>query len=461
MRKLFAVLIAVLVGCATPHDISLERERVNDVTIAQLTSHASVLEEHYWEYAQNNGIVWPPDRSDPNLDNPDIYSNGGDSALFTGYALAAYVYKYKVTGEESDLYSAMRSLRGVYILTHATGTPGVIARCAFPADEPEKWRYPEYWGRRIERGFVDTGEAHQPDGVGWRSFLRSYPSMTYYTRATRDQLTGLLFGLIVAWHELTDLENDRIVAMRSVIAEITNDLYGYLRAHDFNIRDENGRNMTNADDVTNYMKLQLLSLYRFTAPEHRRERIQEKYESQRRFCLNLGSVEYWNVFNNYSQYYAWNLRYARAYSIWMLEDSPKHKERLAGYIKRHLWSYTKEHLCPFFAYMYSHSTGNLPSKELGESLFSLKSFVLRPIRQYSSPLQGDERKPNILQIIIGSDGQYHLPPHLRKPTDYFTWTKRGWDVGGDYGEKPRKNITGLGFLLPYWMGRHLGLVPAE
>jgi hypothetical protein len=459
MKKLLVVLIVFLMGCATPHDISLEREKVHEVTVAQVTSHASVLEEHYWKYAQHEGVHFPPSRSDINLDKPDAYNNGGDSALFTGYALATYVYKYKVTGKAEDLFSVIRSLRGVYILTHVTGTPGVIARAAFPADNPGPWRFPESWGSRIERGFVGTGPAHQLPGTDWDSYMRSYPSMTYYTRATRDQLTGLLFGLTVAWHELTDLDNDQIVAIRSVVAEVSNDLYNHLRAHDFNIRDEKGENMTNADDVTNFMKLQLLALYRFTAPENKRERIKEKYETQRRFCLNVGSLEFWNVFNNYSQYYAWNLRYARAYSVWMLEDSQRHKEKLASYIKKWLWGFTKDHDCPFFAYMYASSSEEFPTKSLNAALFNLKSLVLRPIRQEPSPLAGDTRMPNILQIIFGDDGQYHLPPHLRKPTNYFTWTKRGWDVGHP-GQRLSDNAS-LDFLLPYWLGRRVGLVPTE
>lgn len=461
MKKLFIIFFAFITGCATPHDVALERERVNDVTIAQLTSHAENVENHYWKYAQVEGVVWTPSRSDNALDEPDSYSNGGDSALFTGYMLASATFKYKVTRTDIDLFSVMRSVRGLYILTHATGTPGVIARCAFPASDPGPWSYPDgsSWQRRIPTGFVGTGPAHMTGGTDWEDMMRSFPSMVYYTRATRDQLTGVLFGLAVAWNELTDTSNPKIVAIRNVLREISNDVYNQLRTYNFNIRDENGKNETSADDVTGPMKLQLLALYRLTAPEHRRERIQEKYEDQFGWSIGLGSFEPWNIFNNYSQYFAWNLRYARAYTIWALEDNPERRHKLADYLRDDIWSYTSKQGCPFFIYINARING--PTR-IDEALFALKSLTLRPTRQYPSPFCGDIRKPNILQVLIGDDIQYYLPPHLRKPVDYFTWTKRGWDVGsGCPVGPPNQDCTELDFMLPYWMGRRFGLVPSE
>jgi hypothetical protein len=462
MKKFLIILVLFFVGCATPHNIDTELARIEQVSVADIASHAVVLEEHYWKYSQREGVIFPPTRSDPALELPDRYSNGGDSALYTGYMLAASVYKYKVTKSEVDLFSVMRSLRGLYILTHATGTPGVISRAAFPATLPELWSYPEHWQSRIARGFVSTGPEHKPTVGDWTDFLRSYPAMTYYTRATRDQLTGVLFGLIVAWNELTDLDNEKIVAMRTVIKEISNDLYAHLRVNDFMIVDEKGENDTNADDVTGFLKLQLLALYRKTASKERQARIQEKYEDQAGWSLSFSGLEFWNVFNNYNQYYAWNLRYARAYSAWLLEDDSNRKQKIADYIEKGLWSYTKDHNCPFFAYMYLSATGKEAPKRVDDAVFALKSLTLRPIRQYDSPLCGDMRMPNIFQVIFGLDAQYHLPPHLKKPTNYFTWTKRGWDVREHCSTtEPYSDASGLDFLLPYWMGRYLNLVPAK
>ena len=466
MKKFIIILALFFVGCATPHDTTLERERAEAVTVADLVSHAAVLEKHHWKYSQDNGIVWPPWRSSPDLENPDQYKNGGDSALFTGYVLASSVYKYKVTKNRLDLNGVMVTLRGVYILTHATGTPGVIARCAFPASNPDPWGYPNggSWLRRIPTGFVGTGPEHFPPGDGWFNYMTHHPEMVYYTRATRDQLTGLLFGLSVAWHELQGAQEhqEEIEDIKSVIKVVVHDLYSHLRAHDFLIRDENGKNNTSADDVTGIMKLQLLALYRLTAPEEKKERITEKYLKQFKTSMFLDRKwEFWNIFNNYSQYYAWNLRYARAYSIWSLEDDSDRRKTISNYIRDGLWAYTKNHGCPFFTYLYAATVDDAPKRGLDSALLGLKSLSLRPIRQYPSPLCGDIRMPNILQVIFGSDSQYHILPHLRKPTDYFTWTKRGWDSGHCHEGVPQGDNTGIDFTLPYWLGRHLNLVPAK
>jgi hypothetical protein len=441
---LFLILL-VFTGCVstkTPHDFTQANADVNAVTIADVHSHAQVLEEHYWKYAQHEGIIWPPRRSSDALENPDMHGNGGDSALFTGYMLASAVYKYKTTNDPADLEKALRTLRGCYILTHATGTPGVVSRCAFDASKPEVFGYPEWWGSRIQRGFVGTGPAHQ--GANW---VTTYPPMTYYTRATRDQISGLLFGLGVAWKELDGAHPDEVMA-RAVIREITENVYWHLRNNDFKIVDQHGRNDTSADDVTGTLKLQLFAVYRHTSG---RARIQEKYEDQFQKVFLAG--RFWetvNLFSNVQQYYAWNLRYARAYTTWILEDDPARKETIRNYVRSKLWAYTYNHNCPFFAFCYA-AMNDPGTVDLEDAMFGLKSLTLKPIREYDSPLCGDVRAPQLEALM--SIRRFVVPPHLRKPTDYSTWTKRPWDVGEhclEPGQLPNGNTTGGDFLLPYW-----------
>jgi len=452
----FAIILLLFLtaftGCtSTPHDLIQANADVNAVTMPQVHQHAADLEDHYWDYAQHNGITWPPRRSDVNLVNPDIHGNGGDTALFTGYMLAAQVYKWKVTGDAADFTKVLQTLRGCYILTHATGTPGVISRCAFDTTMPERFGFPEFWGSRIDRGFVGEGPAET--GSNW---VTTYTPMTYYTRATRDQITGLIFGLSTAWKELDGNSTNEVLA-REVIAKITADVYWYLRANDFLIRDQHGRNDTSADDVTGVLKLALLGLFRHTSGL---PRIQEKYEElfAQTFILDRAWDAAINVFNNWDQYYAWNLRYARACSIWLLEDDAERRATVVDYVRSKLWAYTRNHNSPQFAFIYAamRAEGEVP---LTDALFGLKSLSLRPMRQWDSPLCGDLRAPNLSQALTGI-GRYIVPPHLRKPTDYSTWTKKPWDTGehclGD--ALPNGDNTGGDFLLPYWMGRRYGFI---
>ena len=78
MRYVLPILV-FLAGCCSPE---IEFKRPIDtmepwdmsylidlspkgVSIAELTSRAAMLEEHYFHYAQVNGVIWPPTRSDP------------------------------------------------------------------------------------------------------------------------------------------------------------------------------------------------------------------------------------------------------------------------------------------------------------------------------------------------------------------------------------------------------------
>jgi hypothetical protein len=459
---LASLLLLALAGCVTPHEY-VDPVDPNVVTLADLENHAEVLETHYQTYNQVEGIIWQSVRSDPSLEHPDRYGSGGDSCIFGGHKLAADVFRFGVTQKNEDLDKVLQSLRGIYILTHITGTPGVMCRAAFPADQAEKWGYPERWAGRRQQ-FIHTSQANVPDPFQPGA---TFPSMVYYTRATKDQLTGLLFGLTVAWELLPDSPDKlkdqsrwwEVARAKEVIAQIVEDVYNQLRRHDFKIRDENGINETNADGVDGLMLLQLLAIYKetvFVSNPSRARRIHDKYQNQ----FSGGFFTAGDIFhrwNNYSQYYAWNLRYLRGYTVYILENSTRRRGMIKKWYEDRLWQFTKGHLNAKFIFLYNAVT--LKNKKLDDALFAMKSLKLKPIRGYDSPLAGDERKPGVLEVLFGDWDRFILPPHLRKPTSYSTWQKEPWDVGSA-GHKGREDATGVDFLLSYWLARYYGFIPS-
>lgn len=478
MKKLLSIILLLGVGCTTPHDYK-DPVDPNEVTIAELADHAEKLEANYQAYHQVEGVIWQASRSDPTLENPDQYGNGGDSLIFGGHKLAADVFHYATVGGTQNLDRALKSLRGLYILTHVTGTPGVLARCAFPADRAKEWNYPEHWEHRnvkYRHRFVHMGPViNDPFTPG-----NTIGPMIYYTRATKDQLTGLLFGLAVAWEYLEDGHflavedeaSERIQHSKEVIATIVEDVYNQLRAHGFYIRNENGVNDTNADDVDGLLLLQLLVLYKETvhlSNPSRARRIYDKYQDQfNKGFFTLGDI--FHRWNNYSQYYAWNLRYLRGYTVHILDGDADHRETIVRWYDDRLWQFTKNHLNAKFIYLYNAVTippinpDNVISqqpknKKLDKALFAMKSLSLKPLRSYDSILAGDERKPTFLQVTFGDWDRFILPPHLRKATSYSTWQKEPWDVGSA-GHSGRENTTGVDFLLSYWMGRYYQFISA-
>jgi len=474
MKYILVSLIALLplTGCTTIRDLlepltAVTPHNYQDplnpslVSLQQLHDHVDIVETHYQTYSQVEGIVWQPFRSATNLPDPDTYGSGGDSCLFTGQKFAADVYRYRVTGKLEDLDRALQSLRGLYILANITGSPGVVARCAFPASQPDKWNYPTYWQHRIDKGFVNKGPANIPDPFNAGANL---PEMIYYTRTTKDQYTGLLHGLAVGWKHLKPahvLHAGKVAQAKQTIANITEDVYNQLRLHDFRIRDENGRNDTNADTVKGLLKLTLLAVYKETVhltTPGRADRIKGKYEDQFKwgfFTPEDLSIVY--IFTNYSQYYAWNLRHLRGYTVYILESDGARKRTIRSWFNRRVWPLVKDHRNAQFTYIYNAVTEE--GRNLSDAGLSMRSLSIKPIRHIGSPLAGDERKPSLPQVLNKDWSRFVLAPHLRKPTSYSTWQKEPWDSGKEKpGELLPGSATGIDYVLPYWMARFYNLL---
>jgi len=471
-RLLPCLLILALAGCKICETPTFERPpETNDpwnttylldldpssVTVADVHSRAVVLNEHYWQYSQVNGILWPAWRTDPSVDTPDRYFKGGDSGIYTGQALAAFCFEYGTTNSEAALQRVTDTLRGLYILTHATGTPGVIQRNAFPASRPEDFGFPEEWGGRIEKGFVDTGPP-LADPFGGPQI----PPQTYYTRGTKDQLTGMVLGLSAVWalmdpSEVAPAHAAQATQLRVVAKQIAEDVHEHLIAYDWWIRDENGRNDTSADFVDQILRAALLGLLVNMGHD---ELLQEYDETLKEFIDFSNTLAYADRFSNFSQYYAHNLRLSRALSIWLVEGAASARgQAMEDYYEQNVWRFTKGHKSAWFAYA---RAAMVPSDAAAaeEGLDSLRSLSLKPIRMWSSPLHGQEQKPNIVESLV-CHRNFVLEPHLRKPEDYSTWQKQPWDTGQavdgtGWDTLGLGDMSGLDYLLPYWLARYSG-----
>jgi hypothetical protein len=165
-----------------------------------------------------------------------------------------------------------------------------------------------------------------------------------------------------------------------------------------------------------------------------------------------------NISNNFSQYYAHNLRMCRGFSIWLLEIDPVRKAACRDFIVKDVWEYTKRHQNAWFA---SIVTAVDPTNGRAKSVlrYGLQSLSLKPLRAWGSPYGSPvnkERAPNLAEVLHGCDYKWIVAPHLRKPTNYMTWQKRPWDVGSAQDKEGRGERTGLGFLAPYWVGKSFG-----
>jgi hypothetical protein len=466
VRRLSIALCLCAVGCLTPPRDWQQRMRAVDlhgapadtIELARLdpgvvesggpdalARRAAELERRYVEDVEVEGIVWVPLRSNPAIAEPDRRGTGGDALLFTGVAAAGWSWKYAVTGDPDRLVEA---LRGLWILTHVAGR-GVLCRAAFPSQRGDEFGWPRAWASRDPRFVGET-----PGGVV-RDPVRGghLPAMRWYTRATRDQLTGVVLGLASAWAIAAAPTTDPALAarLRPLVAEITADVVEHLRAHDWRIRDANGQNDTSADDVDGLLRVALLGLARAVGMPGADREYQREFDSVVTRPYLLASF---NRYNNVLQYYAHNLRAVRSYAIWLLDTDPERRAQIVDYSRAHWRRWTDQHGNTWLSWLWFVMSGTAPD---AEGLRALHELRWKPIRSWSSPLAGRWPPPRFDAATFDTTAAWVLPVYLRKPSEYFSWQKEPW-AAGEPGANGRSNSTGLDFLATYWLGRAHGFI---
>jgi hypothetical protein len=467
-RRLPTLLLLGVAGCLAP--TQPWQERVQDVAMgggpsdttyllhidpvavesggaASLAERAGELERRYVRHVEVDGVVWQPLRSSPSIVLPDRYGTGGDSMLFTGIALAGWTWKYAVTGDSDRVIEAVR---GLWILTHVAGR-GVLCRAAFPSSRDVEFGWPEAWADRDPRfvGETPAGTVQDPIRGG------HLPAMRWYTRATRDQITGLVLGLSSAWRLAMAPATDPTLSalIRPVVAQTVADVVLQLRANEWQIRDDRGRNDTSADDVDGLLRLAVLGLARAVGLPNADRDYQREFGD---FAERADALGAFDRYNNVQQYYAYGLRAARSYSIWLLDEDPEHKALIVDYAETHWRRWTDHHGNAWLAWLWFVMAG-IPADE--EGLRALHELRWKPIRLWSSPLAGRWKPPSFDAATLDTTAAWVLPVYLRKPTAYSVWQKAPWDAGDPpWDRRGLGDSTGVDFLAAYWLGRANGFI---
>lgn len=380
-----------------------------------------------------DGVVWARIRSRDDLNEPDLFV-GGDSLLFSGVATASWAWKYGTTHDTADRDMLIDHLRGLRLLTSATGSPGVLCRQVLPLDKAAAFAWP--WPHR--EPFVGTR-----DGYG------------YYTRATRDQLTGLVLGLAAALTVLNRDQDSFALAGRDVIHIVTQDVYNKLVKDDWLIRDQNGKNDTNADSVDGLLRLGLEAVLALSSNDASAKRdVCSRIEAD--LDSATGSIEGWfNRFNNADQYYAHNLRAMRILTISLLSSGlgggAQLKSDLRDYANTTWWRYVESHRSAWFDATWMSIGGGSRTLQIDRSL-RLLSFTKS--RAWSSPYAGQSQVPGYISSLFNCTEGYVVDPHLREPSggSYFLWERDPWDVGNE-GRGGLGEDVGLSFFAPFWLWR--------
>ncbi|MCP5044607.1 MAG: hypothetical protein GY944_26570 [bacterium] len=231
--------IGLVVGCASPDpippgELTAAQIATQDAEIEALHPVVTAIEAAYLQHHQVEGVCFvarmPLGGALPR------YASDADNAIFTGIRLAAASYRYGVTGAVEDLEAVQSALEGVHLLSHAAPIPGVLARVVFPREDawsrfgygPEGLLAPHnQWRRRMQSGQV-----------------YEHAGRVFYTRTTRDQLTGIVFGLAVTHHVVAS------PSVRERVASVVRDLVGRLEHAGWSLVDHTAMTGTDATGST-------------------------------------------------------------------------------------------------------------------------------------------------------------------------------------------------------------------
>jgi hypothetical protein len=343
------------------------------------------------------------------------YTRAGDSALWTGFYLAAEAFRYSVTQSPDALENARRAVAGIQSLVDVTGN-NVLARCLVPDDSP--------YGAAIQ-----SEEA--PNGV-----YRSGPGNFWIGNTSRDQYSGVLFGLGAAY----DLIDD--AAMRAQTAALVTRLVQFLKDHGWMVVLPDGTITTTFAHRPD-QQLAFLQLARHVNPD----RFSRAYDIHRVFLSGLAIAPIALDAIDDGSYFKFNLDTVNLYTLIRLESSSfKSVYRKAYDILR---NHTDGHGNAFFN-MIDRALNGADAARDAETVRLLDEWLQRPRRD----------------LYVDNRGRYAscgdpdtacspVPVPDRVSTD-FLWQRSPFQLANLGG---LNNIEGAGidYILPYWMARYYGV----
>jgi hypothetical protein len=361
---------------------------------------------------------------DPQVDAPasmvlQHYARAGDSAIWTGHYLAAEAFRYKVTASNAAFKNLQRTLEGLQSLVDITGT-GLLARCLFP----EGWEFAAAAIREECRHGI------RPGTVNGEKYL-------WVGNTSRDQYSGVFFGLTVAWNLVDDQQ------VRDWVSMLATRMLNRLLEDFWLVR------MPEGEITTTFLgrpdqQLSLLKLGRRCNPS--------RFESNYRALSNFAApgvlvpilLETQEL---HDSYFKFNLDHINMYNLLTSGDS--------WWLKLHytaafdaLRSATESHENAFFDMIDTAING--PRADRDERVRkNLAAWLQRSRRDLWTDLRPD-------YVACGDNrGCEVIPVERRTPTD-FLWQRSPFQLyGGLYGTI---GSAGIDYILPYWMARQHGVI---
>ncbi len=331
------------------------------------------------------------------------YTRCGDSALWTGAYLAAEAFRYNVTQSSDALNNVKAALAGLNSLVNVTGD-NRVARCIVAASSP------------FAAGIASEEAANT---------IHQAAPWIWVDNTSRDEVVGVFFGLGVAY----DLVND--AGVKSNIANLATLIAGYISGHEW----------TPNGDIGNTFLVRPEELYMLVQVARHVNPSNNLNAPALTPSVNFGvAVDVLGL----TSYFKFNLDYMSLYNLIRLQDNSDNR---AAY--KTLRNYTAPHQNAFFDAIDLALNGKDAARD-AEMRNLLNEWLQRPKRDFYV----DDSK---VVAVCGSEACQPIPVPLRTPAD-FLWQVDPFQLTG--GGSGLIEGSGIDYLLPYWMGRYYGAIPA-
>jgi len=344
------------------------------------------------------------------------YTRCGDSALFTGAYLAAEAFRYKVTQSADALNNVTKAVAGLKSLADVTGT-NLLARCLVPTSSPYA-------------ASIASQEASN------RIYTNSSAGYIWVGNTSRDEYTGAIFGLGVAY----DMVDDATV--QASISALVTRLVRFLTGNNWSVVMPDGSSSTTflvrPDEL-----LALLQVGR-----HVNSGQFGTYYDEERILLSLTvSAPILVDDADDSSYFKFNLDYMTFYNLIRLESSSAKSLYQDAYSM--FRSYTAGDQNAFFDIV-DHGLNGANADRDAETLELLDQWLLRPRRDLPVDLTNTV-------AVCGSQACKPIPVPLRVP-DEFIWQVSPYQLTS--GGTGLIETGGIDYILPFWMAQYYSVTPA-
>ncbi|MBK8946257.1 MAG: hypothetical protein IPM32_13450 [Ignavibacteriae bacterium] len=426
-----------------------------------LEEKAMIFEKQVRERHIRYGINSTVTKLEDNDLSTNVLQKADSDNLWTAMYLVSQLFRYKVTGSEEakqNCYEAFEAMERLHTLSGIKGLFGrTIERSGYQKFEKEYRSYVEdYWYPNYNNNISWYHASEQWD---WRG------------TASSDQTVGQIFAMTL----IAEYIDDNNWKNRAI--KILDDLMTYIVENDFNLVDKDGKpslwGRWNPEYVNRFDKIVgdrkicssniiafLQSAYHHTGKEIFKEKAnylinQHGYlENLLRPFNQIGKApetadnwskmlsEEWNHSDDEMYFLAYWALYPYAF-----DDSLKSKYYEA--IKDH-WEFLRPEKNSLWNFCYAYTGAN--EFDLNESIWHLKEWPLDMV-QYET-LNSHRKDIELLEPnFMGQLTKEVLPPDERPELKH---NRSPFNL--DAPDRKSELSAGDTFLLPYWMGRFLGVI---